>query len=108
KWYTCGPTVYDHAHLGHARTYVQFDILIRILTNYFGYQIGTAARYDALGSQSASSRLDHVMGLTNIDDKIITRAQELNVPPEKLALRFENDFFEDLKLCDAPNTAGFF
>ncbi len=38
-WYMCGPTVYDSAHLGHARTYLSFDILRRILTKYFGYDV---------------------------------------------------------------------
>ena len=38
-WYTCGPTVYDVSHMGHARTYVSFDILRRIMTDYFGYNI---------------------------------------------------------------------
>ena len=34
-WYSCGPTVYDVSHLGHARTYVAIDIMLRILTDYF-------------------------------------------------------------------------
>jgi hypothetical protein len=38
-WYMCGPTVYDASHLGHARTYVCFDIIRRVMTNYFGYDI---------------------------------------------------------------------
>ena len=56
KWYLCGPTVYDSAHLGHARNYLGFDILNRILTNYFGYEIHS------------------VMNITDIDDKIIVRS----------------------------------
>ena len=39
SWYICGPTVYDDSHMGHARTYVSFDILRRIMTDYFGYNI---------------------------------------------------------------------
>ena len=39
NWYMCGPTVYDSAHLGHARTYLTFDILRRILQNYFNYDV---------------------------------------------------------------------
>ena len=35
-WYECGPTVYDSAHMGHARNYVTFDIVRRILEDYFG------------------------------------------------------------------------
>ena len=38
-WYTCGPTVYDHSHLGHARNYVSTDILRRITRDYFGYKV---------------------------------------------------------------------
>ena len=38
-WYTCGPTVYDDSHMGHARTYVSFDVLRRIMTDYFGYNV---------------------------------------------------------------------
>ena len=38
-WYTCGPTVYDDSHMGHARTYISFDILRRIMTDYFGYNV---------------------------------------------------------------------
>ena len=36
SWYICGPTVYDASHLGHARNYVSFDVLRRVLTGYFG------------------------------------------------------------------------
>ena len=38
-WYTCGPTVYDSCHMGHARAYVTFDILRRVMTQYFGYDV---------------------------------------------------------------------
>jgi cysteinyl-tRNA synthetase len=37
-WYTCGPTVYDESHIGHARTYMMVDLMKRTL-NYFGYKI---------------------------------------------------------------------
>jgi len=58
SWYNCGPTVYDASHMGHARTYLSFDILRRVLTNYFGYDIF------------------YVMNITDIDDKIIKRARQ--------------------------------
>jgi cysteinyl-tRNA synthetase len=59
--YTCGPTVYDDAHLGHARTYVALDIIHRILERVFGI------------------RVNHVLGMTDIDDKIIARSAEQGV-----------------------------
>ena len=44
-WYTCGPTVYDDSHMGHARTYICFDIMRRIMTDYFGYNINVSRHY---------------------------------------------------------------
>ncbi|XP_063710173.1 cysteine--tRNA ligase, cytoplasmic [Culicoides brevitarsis] len=58
KWYSCGPTVYDASHMGHARSYISFDILRRVLTDYFGYNVL------------------YVMNITDIDDKIIKRARQ--------------------------------
>jgi len=78
-WYTCGPTVYDVAHLGHARTYVSVDILQRILHDYFGYDVV------------------HVMGLTDIDDKIIKRAHEEQKSFEEITKFYEKEFLQDLK-----------
>lgn len=57
-WYNCGPTVYDASHMGHARTYLTFDILRRVIQDYFGY------------------RIFYVMNITDIDDKIIRRARQ--------------------------------
>jgi len=58
KWYTCGPTVYAPSHMGHARTYITFDIIRNILEHYFGY------------------RVNLVMNITDVDDKIILRARQ--------------------------------
>ncbi|CAI7915318.1 unnamed protein product [Closterium sp. NIES-53] len=57
-WYICGPTVYDSSHIGHARTYLSFDIIRRILEDYFGYDVF------------------YVMNVTDVDDKIIVRARK--------------------------------
>ncbi|RYC65378.1 hypothetical protein CHU98_g840 [Xylaria longipes] len=57
SWYACGPTVYDHSHLGHARNYVSTDIIRRILLHYYGFDV------------------KFVMNFTDIDDKIILRAR---------------------------------
>ncbi|XP_058404467.1 probable cysteine--tRNA ligase, mitochondrial isoform X5 [Diceros bicornis minor] len=78
SWYSCGPTVYDHAHLGHACSYVRFDIIRRILTRIFGCNIIM------------------VMGITDVDDKIIKRAREMNVSPTSLASLYEEDFKQDM------------
>lgn len=57
-WYICGPTVYDDSHVGHARNYVSTDIIRRILTDYFEYDV------------------QFVMNVTDVDDKIIVKARE--------------------------------
>ncbi|ESO08595.1 hypothetical protein HELRODRAFT_98035 [Helobdella robusta] len=56
-WYSCGPTVYDDSHMGHARSYISFDIMRRLLKDYFKYDVFYA------------------MNITDIDDKIIRRAR---------------------------------
>lgn len=60
-WYACGPTVYDHSHLGHARNYVSTDIIRRILRDYFGFHV------------------KFVMNITDVDDKIILRARRSKI-----------------------------
>ncbi|XP_051919857.1 cysteine--tRNA ligase, cytoplasmic isoform X2 [Hippocampus zosterae] len=57
-WYSCGPTVYDASHMGHARSYISFDILRRVLKDYFKYDVY------------------YCMNITDIDDKIIKRARQ--------------------------------
>ncbi|XP_008428045.1 probable cysteine--tRNA ligase, mitochondrial [Poecilia reticulata] len=84
-WYSCGPTVYDHAHLGHACSYVRFDILQRILTRLFGVTV------------------IHAMVITDIDDKIIRRSWEENVSPDVISRMYEEKFKRDmLSLKVAP------
>lgn len=56
-WYSCGPTVYDLSHMGHARNYVSTDVIRRILLHYFGYKV------------------KFVMNITDVDDKIIIKAR---------------------------------
>ena len=78
-WYSCGPTVYDASHLGHARNYVSLDIIYRILTNYFSYPIF------------------YVMGITDVDDKILKRASEVGKSPSEISIKYEHDFITDMK-----------
>uniref|UniRef100_A0A3Q4ATU5 Probable cysteine--tRNA ligase, mitochondrial n=1 Tax=Mola mola TaxID=94237 RepID=A0A3Q4ATU5_MOLML len=77
-WYSCGPTVYDHAHLGHACSYVRFDILQRILSRLFGITV------------------IHAMVITDIDDKIIRRSWEENVCSTIIASMYEDEFKRDM------------
>ncbi|KAJ8599745.1 hypothetical protein CTAYLR_003427 [Chrysophaeum taylorii] len=76
--YVCGPTVYDAAHLGHARTYIQFDVVRRILRDVLGYDV------------------TYVMNVTDVDDKIIMRSQERGVSAEALAREWETKFLQDM------------
>ncbi|MEN3047398.1 MAG: cysteine--tRNA ligase [Candidatus Caldarchaeales archaeon] len=78
KMYVCGPTVYDYAHVGHARTYVAYDFLARYL-------------------RGAGYSLFYLMNITDVDDKIIQRAAERGVHPLELAKEFEGYFMEDLR-----------
>ena len=81
KWYTCGPTVYDSAHLGHARTFITFDIIRRIFEHY-GYHVL------------------YVMNITDIDDKIIKKVNKLNVNLSDFTREMEDDFWRDMDILN--------
>lgn len=74
--YVCGVTVYDYCHIGHARTYVSADVIVRYL-RYSGYHV------------------NYVRNITDIDDKIIKRAQENKEPIDALTERFILAMYED-------------
>jgi cysteinyl-tRNA synthetase len=77
KLYVCGVTVYNDAHVGHAMSALVFDIIRRYL-EYRGYKV------------------KHVMNFTDVDDKIINRANKLGEDPLKLAERYINDYAQNL------------
>ncbi|MEM3664098.1 MAG: cysteine--tRNA ligase [Candidatus Jordarchaeales archaeon] len=77
RMYVCGPTVYDEAHMGHARTYVAFDTIRRIL-EFFGYEVF------------------YVQNITDIDDKIINRAEAEGASPADIAERYSASYFRDM------------
>ncbi len=77
-YYTCGPTVYDYAHIGNFATFVRQDLLKRVL-EYFGY------------------RVKHVMNITDIDDKTIRRSKELGWSLKKLTRFYTKEFLKDMK-----------
>jgi cysteinyl-tRNA synthetase len=76
-FFVCGPTVYDYAHLGHARTYVSFDAFVKFLRK----------KYDVF----------YLQNITDIDDKIMQRADELKENPFDLAKRFEKEYLKDME-----------
>jgi len=76
--YTCGPTVYDYAHIGNFRAFLFEDLLKRWL-EYRGYKV------------------THVMNLTDVDDKTIKGSQKQKIPLEKYTEHYTNAFFEDIK-----------
>jgi cysteinyl-tRNA synthetase len=77
RMYVCGPTVYDSAHVGHAMSALVFDIVRRYLT-YLGYDV------------------NYVMNFTDVDDKIIARANQLDVDPAELAEKYISEFRKNL------------
>ena len=77
--YVCGITVYDDVHLGHARSAVSFDAVVRYL-RYRGFDV------------------NHVTNFTDVDDKIITRANELGCMPLELSKRYIERAFEDMDM----------
>ena len=86
-WYMCGPTVYDSSHLGHAKTYICFDIIRRLMTDYFGYNVKLC------------------MNITDIDDKIIARSNEQKRDWNELSRHWETEFFKDMEALNVrlPN-----
>jgi cysteinyl-tRNA synthetase len=76
--YVCGPTVYDNAHVGHAMSVVVFDVIRRYL-EYRGYEV------------------EHVMNYTDVDDKIIDRANRLEMDPFELAQQYIDQFNQHLE-----------
>ncbi|ATY63297.1 cysteinyl-tRNA synthetase [Cordyceps militaris] len=83
-WYACGPTVYEDAHLGHAKNYVSTDIIRRIMTDYFGFHV------------------KFVMNTTDIDDKIILAARQQHL----LALFEKEHAAEDGLVSDTVLTVA--
>ncbi len=76
--FVCGPTVYDNAHIGHARTYLAFDIFARFL-------------------RATGINIFYLQNITDIDDKIIARAQQENKNPLALSKEFTREYLTDMK-----------
>jgi cysteinyl-tRNA synthetase len=83
--YVCGPTVYDYGHIGNFRTFLQLDVLRR-----FWKQQG--------------HKIQHVMNITDVDDKIIRNAAAAKLPINQYTEKYERAFFQDLDAlgCERP------
>ncbi len=84
KVYVCGPTVYDYSHLGHARCYIVYDVLVRHL-------------------RASGSKVTYVRNITDVDDKILKRASELHEPALALTQRFTEAFHQDMAQLGCMN-----
>lgn len=84
NFFVCGPTVYDFSHLGHAKTYTQFDFIVKYL-RWRGFDVF------------------YLQNITDLDDKIIRRSQERGIPFQRLAREFEQAYIEDM--AELHNTA---
>lgn len=77
-FFVCGPTVYDYSHIGHARTYIVFDMIVKYLKQS-GYKVF------------------YLQNITDIDDKIINRAKENGLNWQGLSKKFEKLYLQDMK-----------
>ena len=78
RMYSCGPTVYDYGHIGNFRTFVFVDILRRFL-------------------KQSGYKLQHVMNITDVDDKIIRNATKQGIPIQEYTAKYEKAFLEDME-----------
>ena len=88
KMYVCGPTVYDHPHIGNARSVVVYDLLYRILIELYGFD-----------------HIRYVRNITDIDDKIMVRALEEKISVSELTQKTIKYFHDDMDYlgCRRPN-----
>ncbi|MBW2591460.1 MAG: cysteine--tRNA ligase [Deltaproteobacteria bacterium] len=77
RMYVCGPTVYDSCHIGHARSVVVFDVIVRYL-------------------EAAGYAVTYVRNFTDVDDKIINRANEMGVDCREIAEKYIAEFYTDM------------
>lgn len=86
--FVCGITPYDYAHIGHAKTYVQFDIIVKYLRH-------------------KCYKVFYLQNVTDIDDKIIQRAREKKQKPIDLARNFEKEYLNDMELLGVDSVNKF-
>ncbi len=85
--YVCGPTVYDHPHIGHAKSYVSFDVIVRYL-RYLGYKVRYVQNITDVGHLTDNADTG--------EDKILKRAQRERLEPAELVEIYTRSYFEDM------------
>ena len=86
--YVCGPTVYDRPHLGNARATVVYDLLFRLLRQYYG-----------------SDKVEYICNITDVEDKINERAKDLGISIQQLTQTVLEQYHHDVRAinCLAPS-----
>lgn len=84
--YVCGPTVYDHAHIGHAKTYVSFDVVVRYL-RYSGY--------DVLYVQNLTD-VGHLLDDDSGEDRVLRKARQMQAKPMQIVETYTRSYLEDM------------
>lgn len=78
KMFVCGPTVYDYTHIGHAKSYIAFDVIAKYL-RYRGFDVF------------------YLQNITDIDDRVINRANEVGSSPKEVAEDFTSKYYKDME-----------
>ena len=87
--FVCGPTVYSFSHIGHGKAYVQFDVIVKYLRKFKGFDVF------------------YLQNITDIDDKIINRSREQNVSTSVLSRQYTKYYFEDMKSLNVDSVSEY-
>ena len=88
KIYLCGVTVYDESHIGHARTIIVFDVLRKYL-------------------ESKGIEIEFIQNFTDVDDKIINRAQKENTSAENISIQYIENYFRDFDALNVKRATNY-
>jgi cysteinyl-tRNA synthetase len=88
RFFVCGPTVFDYSHIGHARTYIAFDIFARYV-------------------RSKKWKLIYLQNITDVDDKIIERARKYDENPLRYAWKFEELYKNDMRAIGCTSVSRY-
>ena len=89
KMFVCGPTVYDFMHVGHAKSYISYDVIVKYL-KYRGFEV------------------NYIQNITDIDDKIIQRSNEQGISWKELSEKYTKAYFEDMKALNVTAVNNYY